>query len=155
PDCADAYVLLAEHAASRSEALRLFEEGVAAGRRALGEGAFEEDVGHFWGILDTRPFMRARHGLALTLWTLGRWNDAVDHLKDMLRLNPNDNQGVRYELAAHLLHLDRDEEARGLLNQYDEDSAPWLYTRALAAFRAEGDTAAARQQLAAAFKANR
>jgi hypothetical protein len=36
PDCADAYVLLAEHATSRKEALRLYEQGVAAGERALG-----------------------------------------------------------------------------------------------------------------------
>jgi hypothetical protein len=33
PDCADAYVLLAEHATSRKEALRLYEQGVAAGRK--------------------------------------------------------------------------------------------------------------------------
>ena len=36
PDCADAYVLLAELATSRKEALRLYEQGVAAGERALG-----------------------------------------------------------------------------------------------------------------------
>src|SRR5262249_3622406 len=31
PDCADAYVLLAEHAPSRKEALHLYQQGVAAG----------------------------------------------------------------------------------------------------------------------------
>src|SRR6266702_2695089 len=56
PDCADAHVLLAEHARSRKEALRLYEQGVAAGERALGPDAFQQDVGHFWGILDTRPY---------------------------------------------------------------------------------------------------
>src|SRR5690348_8580451 len=30
PDCADAYVLLAEHSTTRKEALRLYEQGVAA-----------------------------------------------------------------------------------------------------------------------------
>lgn len=34
PDCADAYVLLAEQTKSRKEALDLFEKGVAAGERA-------------------------------------------------------------------------------------------------------------------------
>src|SRR6516225_3912723 len=53
PDCADAYVLLAEHATSRKEALRLYEQGVAAGERALGAAAFERDAGHFWGLLET------------------------------------------------------------------------------------------------------
>jgi hypothetical protein len=41
PDCADAYVLLAEHATSRQEALRLYEQGMAAGERALGAEAFQ------------------------------------------------------------------------------------------------------------------
>ena len=40
PDCADAYVLLAEHATSRKDALRLYGQGVAAGERALGGRSF-------------------------------------------------------------------------------------------------------------------
>ena len=61
PDCADAYTLLAEETAgSLTEALNLYRQGVKAGERALGKEAFEEDVGHFWGILETRPYMRAR-----------------------------------------------------------------------------------------------
>src|SRR4051812_34167826 len=43
PDCADAYVLLAEHALSRKDARRLYEQGVAAGERALGPEAFQRD----------------------------------------------------------------------------------------------------------------
>src|SRR5262245_41057076 len=41
PDCADAYVLLAEHAGSRQQALDLYQQGVEAGARALGPAAFE------------------------------------------------------------------------------------------------------------------
>src|SRR5262249_10536617 len=55
PDCADAYVLLAEDARTRKEALRLYEQGVAAGERALGPEVFEQEAGHFWGLLETRP----------------------------------------------------------------------------------------------------
>src|SRR5262245_63678237 len=43
PDCADAYVLLAENAATRKEALRLYQQGVEAGERALGPTFFERD----------------------------------------------------------------------------------------------------------------
>ncbi len=155
PDCADAYVLLAEHAASRKEALRLYEQGVAAGERALGPEAFERDAGHFWAILETRPYMRARIGLVHTLWTSGRREEAVRHLQDMLRLNPNDNQGVRYTLAGFLLFLDRDEDLAHLLQQYEEASATWLYTKALLAFRQQGDTPEARRLLKAATKGNK
>jgi hypothetical protein len=156
PDCADAYVLLAEHARSRKEALRLYEQGVAAGERALGAEVFERDAGHFWAVLETRPFMRARLGLAHSLWTAGRRDEAVGHLQDLLRLNPGDNQGVRYTLAGFLLFLDRDDDLASLLGQYpDEDSAAWAYTRALLAFRRQGDTIDARRLLKQAKKINR
>lgn len=65
PDCADACILLAEHARSRKEALRLYEQGVAAGERALGPKAFQDEVGGFWGVIETRPYMRARLGLCI------------------------------------------------------------------------------------------
>src|SRR5205807_5804747 len=76
PDCADAYVLLAEHAPRRKQALHLYEQGVAAGERALGPEAFQRDVGHFWGILETRPYMRSRLGLEHSLWTAARRDEA-------------------------------------------------------------------------------
>jgi tetratricopeptide (TPR) repeat protein len=156
PDCGDAYVLLAEHARSRKEALKLYEQGVAAAERALGPEIFREAAGRFWGLLETRPYMRAREGLALSLWTAGRRQEAVEHLQEMLRLNPGDNQGVRYTLAGFLLSLDRDEDLARLLAQYPgEGMATWAYTRALLAFRREGDTPEARRLLKAARKANK
>jgi tetratricopeptide (TPR) repeat protein len=156
PDCADAYVLLAEHVTSRKEALRLYEQGVAAGERALGAEACERDVGHFWGLLEIRPYMRSRLGLAHSLWTAGQREEAVRHLQDMLRLNPGDNQGVRYTLAGFLLFLDRDDDLARLLQQYPEEcSAAWAYTKALLAFRQRGDTPEARRLLKEAKKTNR
>ena len=62
------------------------------------------------------------------LWTAGRREEAVAHLQDMLRLNPGDNQGVRYTLAGFLLFLDRDDDLEHLLRQYpDEATAAWAY----------------------------
>jgi tetratricopeptide (TPR) repeat protein len=155
PDCADAYVLLAEQTPSRKEALALYEQGVAAGARALGEQAFREATGHFWGVLPTRPYMRARLGLAHSLWTAGRHQEAVQHAQEMLRLNPNDNQGVRNTLAGWLLALDHDEELTRLLDRYPEEgTAAWAYTRALLAFRRQGDTPEARRLLQEARERN-
>jgi tetratricopeptide (TPR) repeat protein len=156
PNCADAYVLLAEHAARRKEALELYEKGVQAGERAIGPAAFQQAVGHFWGILETRPYMRARLGLAHNLWTAARRDEAIQHLQEMLRLNPNDNQGVRYTLAGFLISQDRDDDLAHLLEQYpDEDSAAWTYTKALLAFRQQGDTPEAKKLLKAAVKTNK
>jgi tetratricopeptide (TPR) repeat protein len=142
PDCADAYVLLAEEdAGSLEEARELYQKGVEAGERALGRETFEEEAGHFWGILETRPYMRARQGLAVCLWELGDREEAIEHYREMLDLNPGDNQGIRYELAGYLLDEEMDKELGELLERYEEDaSAFWVYTRALWRFRKEGDT---------------
>jgi tetratricopeptide (TPR) repeat protein len=154
-DCADAYVLLAEATADPRAARRLYEQGVQAGERALGPEVFAEGVGHFWGILETRPYMRARHGLADVLWVLGERQAAIGHLRDMLRLNPGDNQGLRYMLANWLLTVGDDAALDRLWAQYpDEISASWLYTRALALFRRAGAGRQADAALTQALEAN-
>ncbi len=155
-DCADAYVLLAQETADTAdEAIVLFGQGVAAGERALGPAAFKDDVGMFWGLLETRPYMRARQGLALALWDAGRADDAVKHGQEMLRLNPNDNQGIRYLVAGWLQLLARDEEVGVLLSQYKGDiSAEWAWITALAAFRKHGDRPVARKALLRAIEVN-
>jgi tetratricopeptide (TPR) repeat protein len=156
PDCADAYVLLAEETASTPEqAIDLYAQGVAAGERALGPAAFAEDVGMFWGLLETRPYMRSRLGLALALWDAGRFDEAVSHAESMLGLNPNDNQGVRYVALNWLQQLGRDADADGLLRRYKDDcGTEWAFPAALAAFRRSGDRAAARKALTRAVDAN-
>lgn len=154
-DCADAYVLLAEHRSDPQEARDLYAQGVAAGERALGAEAFKQDAGHFWGIIETRPYMRARLGLAQCCEQLGDLHAAIGHYAALLRLNPRDNQGVRYPLAACLLRGDELDRLGAVLREHDEDTAHWGYLWALWAFRTHGDGPEARQRLAAAHKANR
>ena len=155
-DCADAYVLLAEEAGDAAQALDLYERGVAAGERALGPRAFVENAGQFWGLITTRPYMRARFGMGQCLEDLGRSDEAIAHYRELLRLNPNDNQGVRYHLLTALLTSGLIDEAGALLKQFaDEPTAMWLYGRALWIFRCEGDGPAARESLRRAKGANR
>ena len=139
PLCADAYVLLAEEEADTlGRALEYYRLGVEAGQQALGAD-FEEYRGHFWGVLETRPYMRARQGLANVLWEMDQYDEAANHFTEMLQLNPNDNQGVRYSLLNLLLSAGRDDEARKLQKRFQDDvMAEWLYTRALLEFRATG-----------------
>jgi len=155
PDCADAYVLLAEEEADTvGRALDFYKQGVEAGERALSQ-RWDELVGNFWSVIETRPYMRARHGLADTLWRLGRREEAASHLQEMLRLNPSDNQGVRYLLVDLLFQLDRDAEVLELLGKYRGDwSATWHYTRALLEFRHGGATAKANKALKSALRQN-
>ena len=155
PLCADAYVLLAEQEAqSAEEALEYYRKGVKAGEQMLGPQGFKEYAGHFWGFLETRPYMRARAGLAATLNLLGEVHSAISHYQDMLSLNPNDNQGIRYVLAECLMKSGDTEALKNLLKQFEEDgSALWLYTQALVAFR-ENELEKAEELAKEACKAN-
>ncbi|MGB4873636.1 MAG: hypothetical protein WBP47_26555 [Candidatus Promineifilaceae bacterium] len=155
-DCADAYVLLAEESAkSLAKARDLYAAGVEAGERALGKERFEEAVGHFWGITETRPYMRARLGLASCLWQLGQRQAAIEHYKEMLRLNPDDNQGIRNLLLPAYLAEGLDAAAERLLGEYEDDaSATWLYNRVLLLYRQEKSGKKARAQLHEALQYN-
>jgi hypothetical protein len=72
----------------------------------------------------------------------------------MLRLNPNDNQGIRYILIDALLELGRDRAASGLLRKYKGDvSAAWAWSGALLSFRQKGDADGSRGALEFAVEA--
>ena len=154
--CADACSLLAmEDARTDEEARELWERATAAAEATLGKRAFAEDVGHFWGLLETRPYVGARHGLAQCIWHMGDRAGAITHFQELLRLNPNDNQGVRYQLAACLLEAGEDDALDDLLARYEDDaSAVWTWSAALLAFRRTGDTAKSRKALQAALEQN-
>jgi tetratricopeptide (TPR) repeat protein len=155
-DCADAYVMLAEESRGPELARTLYEQGVAAGERALGPEVFAQEAGHFWGIVSTRPYMRARLGLARSLEDLDRRDEAIPHYQELLRLDPGDHQGVRYALLAALMLAGRDDETAALLAEFgDEETALWQYGRALAVFRREGDSRGARAALREALRSNR
>ena len=159
PDCADAYNLLAEEEAKTlEESKELYQKGVEAGRRALGEKIFKEDGGHFWGYLPTRSYMRSLVGLMECLWELGSHDEAISHARKMLKLNTSDNQGIRYILIAYLAELGRYDELEKFMNKggYKDDcAAEWLYTKALLAFVKEGDSESTRKELKLAFKGNK
>lgn len=155
PDCADAYVWLAEDSCDPAQALAWYQKGVEAGERALGAERMKRDAGHFWGMVDTRPYMRARLGLAQCLWSLGERHKAIAHYEELLRLNPCDNQGVRYLLLPCLIELNAEDQVDRLVGRYKEDEAcQWLYLRALWAYRREGDSSAARELVRKAMQSN-
>ena len=157
PDCADAWVLLAEETAeSPEQALELYRKGVEAGERALGAEKFDEHAGHFWRRLETRPYMRARFGLAECLWVMAQRDAAIGHYNAMLELNPNDNQGIRYVLLTCLMSAGDYAAARELIKKYEGDvCADWAYTRALLVFIQSGDNPESRTHRKAAIAVNK
>lgn len=155
PDCADAYNVLAEtETTSLEEACNLYQQGVEAGARHLGEEFFAANKGHFWGMIETRPYMRARQGFADCLWAMGREPESIAHSEALLDLNPNDNQGIRDILLSRYLVLGNDVGAERLFQQYKDDwSAVFLWSRVLLDLR-RGDQVAAKGALLAAMDCN-
>lgn len=104
PELADAYNGLAFVEFSRenySAARRHAETALEKARRSLGT---DEPAAFTWyDEIKTRPYMRARHNLGLSLMRLGDWKGAAREFKELLKRDPNDNQGVRY-LIGSLYH---------------------------------------------------
>ncbi len=154
PNHIEANVLLAESIHETNRKIELFREAVRLGESQFAK-LLETEVGHFWGISETRPMMRAKYGLASTLATDGQANEAITQMLDILRLNTGDNLGVRYEIIPLLLSQNREQEAVEILNRYSEETGNWLYLKAQVEFRREGPTGrSAQKAIAAAFKAN-
>ena len=79
------------------------------------ENLFETEAGHFWSILETRPYMRARICLVQQLIYCGETSPlalefALDHMLDMLRLCRSDNMGLRSKVPHVMLSLGKNQE---------------------------------------------
>ncbi len=154
-DCADAYTMLSRFVADRRQALVLLEQGLLAAERALGNNKLAGLAGKFWRTPETRPYMRARLALAECQWILGLRQDSVAHFLTLLQLNPVDEQGVRYALAAHLLELNKDAEFDSFLKNYDEPTTFILFAKLLREFRRSGDSPETHKLLAQSMRRNR
>jgi tetratricopeptide (TPR) repeat protein len=156
PDCVDALVVLAGiECDSPRQMIEALQKAVAAGERSLGAAFLKKHKGHFWSLLDTRPYMRAMQQLAGLLRGAGLNLDAITHYEKMLALNPNDNQGMRDPLLGLYLATGNIAGARKLLQDYKDDSmANFSWGRVMERFLS-GDLPGAAAALKTARKQNR
>lgn len=109
----------------------------------------------FWTDKTTRPFMKALDELAWALYTARRSDEALAIWRELLELNPNDDQNIKLYLAPALVDSGLLEEAEALFKRFENNrTAHFLYSRALALFKREGATALASQALYAALAKN-
>ncbi|MFQ5897852.1 MAG: tetratricopeptide repeat protein [Candidatus Methylomirabilia bacterium] len=138
PDHVDALhhlALVLDERGRKAVARTVWEEAVRIGRRAFPQG-FEPDQDRLeWGWLDNRPFLRCLQGLALACREGGEIELALDLYRELLALNPGDNQGVRGVAVEALFELGRPGEVLALCHRYPDDVMPEItYGRALALF---------------------
>ena len=113
----------------------------------------------WWEDAETRPYLRALYGRAMTDWHQGRFSATATDLGKLLTLNPRDNQGVRFLLP--LVHLLGEEDAQALkcLEEYERNypddycEPAMLFGKGLALWRC-GDEAGSRTAYHAAMLRN-
>jgi tetratricopeptide (TPR) repeat protein len=140
PNSPDAYNILAETTAhSDTEALALYKKAIIIGEKDLGSSFIKENKGHFWGLTETRPYMRAKYSYAEICLQSHRVDEAIKHFEDMLALNPNDNQGARYFLLTVYIQNRSYSKVAELIKQYEkEGSAHFLFAKVMVEYGLNG-----------------
>ena len=98
----------------------------------------KEEIGIFWGLIETRPYMRTKHCYMLTLMELGRYTEAIKQGEELLRLCKNDNQGIRYLMIGLYTVLEKFEECENLYKKYPENSTFMLFALSIMYYK-KGD----------------
>ncbi len=155
PNSVRAYEILAH---SYSKSLDKIKEylltGIKIGEALYPEGIQKEFDGNLWLLTEARPYLRLLAEMAWYERRVGDLNKACALYEKLLRYSEGDNLGMRYTLIFFLIELNRDDNAEKLYKHYDEDdSAQWLYARALLDYRKFGPTS--EEALASLKKAKR
>jgi len=155
PDCAYAHLVLAQRARGHEVAADRYRAAMRAAAESLDPNTFLEKEGEFWSNPETRPYIQASAGFADRLVASDCLEEAATHYSKILRLDRDDNLGIRARIVPLLARLGRDDAAEEVLGRFpDDDSTALLYNRALMTFRRHGDTGDARDELVAAIQNN-
>ncbi|KGE19428.1 YecA family protein [Paenibacillus wynnii] len=142
PNSCDAYLILAEEAENEHEARAFLKSGMEAGKRELGDLFFEKNKGYFWGLSETRPYIRICKSYAESCWFGGNGEEVAKTLEHILELNTEDNTGARYLLLAVYLYNNRLNDADLMLKNFGKDdaAAAFAYDRIVLEYKRNGIT---------------
>lgn len=155
PDCFDAILFQVHLADNPLKRWKLLDEGLEFEKDRLeDEGYFEKDnVGHFYGIFETRPYIRGLYAKADYLILDGKIKQARDVCKEILRLNENDNTGARYLLMAIYAYFEEENDMLKLYKKYPEENLEMLFPLFILYYK-QGNDKKAKEYLDRINKAN-
>ncbi|MCM3799073.1 SEC-C metal-binding domain-containing protein [Caldibacillus thermoamylovorans] len=155
PNSPDAYNILAELELNPLKEEQLLLKAIEVGEKELGKKFIEENKEYLWGIASTRPYMRAKYNYAVFLHETERLAEAIRQYEELLQLDLNDNQGVRYELFIAYVESGLFKKAEALLKKYNETTtANGAYNLVLIELLQNGVTNKAKQLLKKAKQQN-
>lgn len=155
PDCFDAILFQVDLEKDSLKKAKLLNEGLEYEQERLEDEKYfaKENIGHFYGLFETRPYMRGLYTKALNLVIDGKMGLAKDVCKEILRLNENDNLGARYLLMAIYAFLEEEKEMLDLYKKYPEETLPMLFPLFALYYKLE-DYSKAKKYLTRINKAN-
>ena len=130
---------------------RHFRSAVDGGQRRLEREGDEVQ----WGFIENRPYLRGLANLALVRAEQKRWPEALAVHKQMLKLNPNDNQGVRHLIGTELLRVGDDDGAIVAFRNCMHEEVGCAFGLALARLRVQCPSDEVGEALLTGFAANR
>ena len=109
--------------------MKLLDEGLEFEKNRLKKEKYfdKENIGHFYGIFETRPYIRGLVIKAEYLLEEGKLRQAESVCKEVLKLNKNDNMGARYLLMAIYATLEEENDMLKLHKEYPEESLEMIF----------------------------
>lgn len=133
---------------------RGFKDIIQDAEVKFGADYLRENRGRFWGLLETRPYMRALQALGQSLIDQGRYGEAADVYLKMLSLNEHDNQGARYSAVTSLMVVGRLHEAQTIVDRFEDDDTPLLLLADALLALIAGDSKAGKELLFSSYALN-
>ena len=122
PDNLDAERIIAELSSKDDlSLLKKLKRAISQGDKLMQRMGYNDDdcIGNYWGIVETRPYMRLRMSYLNTLLSCGMMRRAVEEGEEMIQLCTNDNLGIRFTLMHLYAYLEEEDPALALLERYN------------------------------------
>ena len=129
PDCFDAILFQCDLEENGIKRMKLLDDGLEFEKNRLTKEKYfdKENIGHFYGVFETRPYIRGLATKVEYLLEEGKLRQAANVCKEVLRLNENDNLGARYLLMAIYATLEEEKDMLDLYKKYPEEDLEMLF----------------------------
>lgn len=128
-ECFDAILFQCDLEENGIRRMKLLDEGLEFEKNRLTKEKYfdKENIGHFYGIFETRPYIRGLVIKAEYLLEEGKLSQAKNICREVLKLNENDNMGARYLLMAIYATLEEENDMLKLYKKYPEEDLEMIF----------------------------
>lgn len=128
-ECFDALLFQCDLEENGIKRMKLLNDGLEFEKNRLAKENYfdKENIGNFYGIFETRPYIRGLVTKIEYLLEEGKLRQACNICNEVLRLNNNDNLGTRYLLMAIYGVLEEEKDMLELYKRYPEENLEMLF----------------------------